>query len=55
MSRKVLDEPKKARVYSSPEPLRYGSAHFEDRLGTVWRDAFDDHVSGLRRLEVRVP
>lgn len=35
---------------TSQMPSLYARAYFEDRLSTVWRDAFDLHVATLRQL-----
>lgn len=35
---------------TSTMPIRYARAVFEDRLATVWNDAFDDRVALLRAL-----
>ena len=37
----------------SDMPLRYARAVFEDRLASVWRSGFDDHISFVRALPVR--
>ncbi|WP_184999902.1 site-specific integrase [Salinisphaera japonica] len=36
---------------TSTMPQRYARAYFEERLATVWQDAFEVHVDALRRLE----
>lgn len=36
---------------NSTMPQRYARAYFEERLATVWQDAFEVHIDALRRLE----